>query len=73
MNGLRIPKLMTTSSSLVEVTVISTVKVVQPIFGILGCVRMNDIEKDDKAHPVSGINQRLEVVRGSCKLKPSTF
>ena len=66
-----VPKFMSTSGSLVEVTVIRSVKVVQSILGVLGSVGVDDVEKDDHSHSVSSINQGLELVRGSISRRGS--
>ena len=60
-----VPQFVSTSSSLVEVTVIRSVKVIQSILGILGSVRVDDVEQDNHSHPVSSVDEGLELVRGS--------
>ena len=61
----RVPQLVTTLSTLVEVEVVATVKLVQPVQNVLASVRVNDIEQDGDAHSVRGVDQLLQLLGGS--------
>lgn len=58
----RVPQLVPTSSSFVEVEVIAVVEHVQAISHILARMRVDYVEQDGDAHPVRSINKLLQLV-----------
>ena len=59
----RVPKVMAPFSTLVEVLVIASVKVVESVQDVLAGVRVDDIEKNRDAQSVSSVNQLLQLFR----------
>lgn len=60
-----VPLVVAALASTVEVLVIGSVELVQTIQYILGSVAVNDVEQYSNSQAVSGVNQLLEVLRGS--------
>lgn len=58
-----VPLIMASPATRVEVLVIGAVEFVQTIKNILGGMAMDDIQKDDKAQAVGGVDELLQVFR----------
>lgn len=60
-----VPLVMTTLATTMEVLVISTIKLVETIQDVLRGVTVNHIEQNNKAQTVSGVDEFLQILRGS--------
>eukprot|EP00128_Syssomonas_multiformis_P008503 Colp12_sorted_trinity150504_noHs@6786 len=56
---------MVTAGSPMEVAVVGTIKHVEPIKHVLGCVTVHHVQKNDDPHPMSNIDQLLQLLRES--------
>jgi len=61
----RVPELMATLGTLVEVLVVASIKVVESIEDVLAGVRVHDIEEDGDAESMCSVDQLLELLRGA--------
>lgn len=60
-----VPELMSSLWALVEVLMVSSIKLIQTIEHVLGSMTVNNIQQDNKAQAVSSVYQLLEVLRRS--------
>jgi hypothetical protein len=60
-----VPLVMASLASRVEVLMVCTIKLVQAVQNILGGVAVNNVEEDDYAQAVSGIDKLLEIFWGT--------
>ena len=57
-----VPQLVTALGTLMEVEVISAIKLVDPIDNILGRMAVNNVKKNHQTHAVGGINKLLQIL-----------
>lgn len=65
-----IPQLMATFGAAVEVLVVGAIELIEAVVHILAGVRVNHIKQHSDAHTVSCVDELLQLVRCTCKLKP---
>ena len=58
-----VPQFMPTASAFMEVEVVRAIEVVEPVENVLAGVRVDDVKENGNSHPVSSVDQLLELLR----------
>ena len=58
-----IPELVPTTTTFMEVQVVRAIEEVEPIENVLAGVRVDDVKENGNSHPVSSVDQLLELLR----------
>lgn len=66
LGDVRVPQLVLSPGSRVEVLVVRPVKVVEPVERVDRCVRVHDVEQNGQSEPVCRVDELHEVLRRPC-------